>query len=92
VFSNSWNLVTNGIPTTGTIVSTQEDYCLRMHVYDYGVQFQTTDHRQIDFQENCANIYFDGEQVPVLYNPHNPHDAKLTNFADLWWTPILSLQ
>jgi hypothetical protein len=35
--------------------------------------------------------YATGDQVPVIYNPHNPSEAYRNTFADVWGTPLTAL-
>ena len=32
-----------------------------------------------------------GDQVPVIYNPHNPTEAYRNTFMDVWGTPLMAL-
>ncbi|WP_428667886.1 DUF3592 domain-containing protein [Runella sp.] len=51
------------------------------------VEFQTPEGRTFSFRSDVGSNpapYDRGEQVEVLYNPHDPNEAKLTGFWNLW--------
>lgn len=33
--------------------------------------------------------YHVGQEVDILYDPENPHDAKIKSFSDIWGGPLI---
>lgn len=91
----SWLLVRGGVSTTGTVISYQEASSPSCKGGDFShILFVTSEKRQIDLEKtevSCSQTYRVGEQVPVLYNPSDPHQAEIASFSELWGWPVAAV-
>jgi hypothetical protein len=56
------------------------------------VQFTTVSGAGITFESVAGSYppaYHKGEQVPVVYDPTQPHAAAIRSFVSLWLLPIV---
>lgn len=88
--TSSLLLVRQGISTTGTITSRSQQ---SRYSITYDVLFETSNGNEIDLSTTTSSwsTYFVGDTVPVLYNPSNPHAAKIATFFNIWATPAALL-
>lgn len=81
----SLTLATSGVSTIGTVTSYQVHFSSR-YGGDSHIVFVTSDGRQFELER--IGFYHEGEQLPVLYNPHNPNEAEITSFFEQWGEPV----
>jgi hypothetical protein len=88
-----WQLQTNGVTTSGTVVRLNEQSdaeggcCTYVPVVDFNVNDQV-----YTFEGDNASdppAYQVGEQVNVRYDPTNPNTAQIDSFFERWIFPIL---
>lgn len=55
-------------------------------------QFKTLDGKKITAKDSLSSNpprFQVGQQVDVLYNPNNPHDARINQWLNLYFVPVL---
>jgi hypothetical protein len=55
-------------------------------------QFRTLDGKKITAKDSLSSNpprFQVGQEVDVLYNPHNPHDARINQWMNLYFVPVL---
>ena len=90
-----WQLQTNGITTTGTVVRMNEQSdgeggcCTYVPVVDFDVNGN-----MYTFEGDTASnppAYRVGEQVDVRYDPANPNTAQIDSWFERWIFPIIMI-
>ena len=88
-----WQLQTNGVTTTGTVVRLNEQSdadggcCTYVPVVDFKVNDQT-----YSFEGDNASYppaYEVGEQVNVSYDPTDPNTAQIDSTFERWAFPVI---
>jgi hypothetical protein len=80
--------------TTGTVVAVREDTNSDGDTFYYpDVEFTTAAGETIRFSSNSGSSTSrsEGDQVDVLYDPNNPHDARLAGLFDVWLIAVIPL-
>jgi len=84
------------IPVTGTVIdnSYQTTYNdgIEEGAYYPVVDFATSTGERVRFTDGSGSLppdYEVGAAVPVLYNPADPHDARLNTWKRIWFVPTL---
>lgn len=49
---------------------------------------QGAEHRVTASAGQSKSTYAIGEEVPILYVPENPQEARINNFAQMWMGPV----
>jgi hypothetical protein len=81
------DLLTNGITTTGIVVSTDGNDETNFPTID----FQTKQGQTQEFTLSVNSSYAKNDQVPVIYKPTQPDKATLNNFGTLWIATVFQL-
>jgi hypothetical protein len=56
------------------------------------LKFETASGETITVTSSFSSSGFEvGQQVQVVYNPHNPHEASISSFMALWFLPSIFL-
>lgn len=61
-------------------------------LYRPQIRFRTESGRTIDFVARVASRparYKIGERVSILYNPHQPAEARLNHFVEIWFVTLM---
>jgi hypothetical protein len=78
---------------TGTVIELSRETDSDGEVTFYPVvRFETAEGREIEFKSSSGSSppsHSEGDRVDVLYDPDDPHDARLSGFFDLWLFPIV---
>jgi hypothetical protein len=78
--------------TTGTVVAVHEDTDSDgTTVYYPDVEFNTAAGETIKFSSHSSSNASEGDEVDVLYDPDNPHDARLAGLLDVWMIAVIPL-
>ncbi len=89
----SWKLENEGETTTGTVVRLEESdsseggCCVYSPVIEFTANGQT-----YSFEGDNASdppAYAVGEEVSVLYHPHDPDTAQINKWTERWLLPII---
>lgn len=81
---------------TGTVIDLKEDYSSSNGHYTYYpiVRFTTADGREIQFTSSSGSSPASespGDEVEVLYESDDPHDAQISGFFHVWLWPAVML-
>lgn len=88
-----WQLQTNGVTTTGTVVRMNEQSdgeggcCTFVPVVDFHVNGNV-----YTFEGDTASdppAYRVGQQVDVRYDPNNPNTAQIDSWFERWAFPVI---
>ena len=88
------SLVSRTIKTEGTVVGVKWKTVSLEHSDQAFpiVRFVTESGRTIEFTSNTGGGgHREGESVPVRYDPADPTDAKIDEFYNLWFLPVVFL-
>lgn len=91
--SGTLRAVVGGSDAIGTVVGHNTNIDSDGDTYQPIISFRPTEGPQVTFTELVARSGIDpvGSEVPVLYDPDNPTDARLNSFANLWVIPLAFL-
>lgn len=86
------NFTFTGISTTGTIIRLHEEEKNDSHGYSYTVytpifSFVANDSKKYEVQGSYSSRNTSdrlGDIVPIIYNPQQPSEAKISRFSDLY--------
>ncbi|MFC7620151.1 DUF3592 domain-containing protein [Microlunatus sp. GCM10028923] len=93
--------VSSTTATTGTVIAnTAEEGCYRTQdrrttcstQYHPVVEITAASGERIRFTSEVGSDparYGTGDSVPVRYRPHDPHDATIDGFVELWMLPTI---
>lgn len=90
-YKSTSDFLEEAVSVQGTVVALAKKRSEDSVTYRPVVEFVTGNGEEVEFTSTMGTNpprFSVGEQVEVLYLPAEPGDAKINDFADLWWMTI----
>ncbi|KXK14203.1 MAG: Inner membrane protein YmfA [Chloroflexi bacterium OLB14] len=85
--------INNAQQVTGTVIRLVRSHSNKGgYSYSPVYQFRTLEGQMIEVQDNLSSnppMFREGQTIEVLYDPSNPHKARIKKWMSLYFLPLL---
>ena len=93
-FLSTRDFIGDAVSANGVVIDVQREWDLDDDDYTYypRVRFNTENGQPYEFtgRGSSSRTTFDvGKEVRILYDPADPHQARIDSFSQLWFAPLI---